>query len=375
MSKAADLANLIGNINAGGGGVNRNVIINGAMMVAQRLENYTSTLAITGLGANTSTTYTRYKVCDRWSVDVEGTTAGRYTLSQDSSAPEGFANSLKFDCTTADTSIGASELVVLNQILEGQNLQHFCKGTSSAKPYAVSFYVKGNASATYVCEVFDADNSRHVCKTFTVGTDWSRVELLFPADTTGAFNDDNGESLRLQIFLHAGSNYTSGTLPATWASKVNANRAVGGDSFFDSTDRTFFITGVQLELGQNTTEFEHEPFVTTIEKCQRYYTRLTTYNTYAFIGVGYIHSSTSGTVMFRLPTRMRTDPDFGHAGSWRLVGPNADDLTSINAVYSNRISPTLEAIDSGGHGESNGNAMMIGGSNDADAYIEFSAEL
>ena len=135
------------------------------------------------------------------------------------------------------------------------------------------------------------------------------------------------------------------------------------------------VTGVQLEVGQNPTEFEHEPFATTIHKCQRYYTRLTTYNTYAFLGVGYIHSSTSGTVMFRLPTRMRTDPSHGHSGTFRLVAPNADDLTSINAVYANRISPTLEAVVSGGHGESNGNAMMIGGSNDADAFVEFTAEL
>jgi len=362
-----------GTQNVGAG--SQNLIINGAMKVAQRLENYASSLAITGLGANTSSTFSRYKVCDRWGVDAEGTTAGRYTLSQDSSAPSGFANSLKFACTTADTSIGSSELLVLHQILEGQDVQHFAKGTSSAKEYAVSFYVKGNASATYVVELFDADNSRHVCKTFSVTTDWTRVEMIFPADTTGAFADDNGESLRLQIFLHAGSNYNSGTLPSTWASKTNANRAVGGDSFFDSTSRTFFITGVQIEVGSQVSDFQHEPFLTTIEKCQRYYTRLTTYNTYAFIGVGYIHSSTGGTVMFRLPTRMRTEPDFGYAGSWRLVGPNADDLTSINAVYSNRLSPTLEAVDSSGHGESNGNAMMIGGSNDADAYIEFTAEL
>ena len=264
MSKAADLANLIGNINMGGGGVNRNVIINGAMNVAQR------GTSSTGLGANTSTTATRYKVCDRWAVDVEGTTLGRYTLTQDSSAPEGFANSLKLACTTADTSIGSGELVNLHQIIEGQNLQHFCKGTSSAKPYAVSFYVKGNASATYVCELFDADNSRHVCKTFTVGTDWSRVELSFPADTTGAFDDDNAASLHLQIFLHAGSNFTSGTLPATWASKTNANRAAGGGSFFDSTARTFFITGVQLEVGQNATEFEVELPDQSFKKCCRY---------------------------------------------------------------------------------------------------------
>lgn len=261
MSKAAELANLIGNINAGGGGVNRNLVINGAMNVAQR------GTSSTGLGGNADS----YHTIDRFKLGVEGTTAGRLTMTQDSSAPSGFANSLKLACTTADTSIGAAELMVLAHIIEGQNLQSFAKGTSDAKPFAVSFYVKGNASATYVCELFDGDNTRHVCSTFSVTTDWTRVEITFPADTTGAFDDDNAASLYLQIFLHAGSNFSSGTLPATWASKTNANRAAGGSSFFDSTSRTFFITGVQLEVGQNATEFEHEPFERTLAKCQRYY--------------------------------------------------------------------------------------------------------
>ena len=262
MSIARNLANLIGNIEVGGGSSNRNVIINGAMNVAQRSTSETV------LGANTDT----YRTVDRFKIALEGSNSGRFTMSQDSSAPEGFANSTKFECTTADTSIAAAELFTFFQIIEGQNLQHFCKGTSSAKPYAVSFYVKGNASATYVCELFDADNTRHVCKTFSVTTDWTRVELSFPADTTGAFTDDNGGSLRLHIWLHAGSNYTSGTLPATWASVTTANRAAGISSFFDSTDRTFFITGVQLEVGQNPTEFEHiNNFGEELAKCQRYF--------------------------------------------------------------------------------------------------------
>jgi hypothetical protein len=328
MSKAAELANLIGNINAGGGGVNRNVIINGAMNVAQR------GTSSTGLGANTSTTADRYKVCDRWAVDVEGTTLGRYTLTQDSSAPEGFANSLKLDCTTADTSIGASELVTLSQIIEGQNVQHFCKGTSSAKPYAVSFYVKGNASATYVCELFDADNSRHVCKTFTVGTDWSRVELSFPADTTGAYDDDNAASLHLQIFLHAGSNFTSGTLPATWASKTNANRAAGGGSFFDSTDRTFFITGVQIEVGQNPTDFEHEPFERTLAKCLRYYQNAAKgANANELIADSHGHAENTTRVDFiiNMYSNMRATPTLTKTNNFifRENGTNRD-VTGIN---------------------------------------------
>ena len=262
MSKAAELANLIGNINAGGGGVNRNVIINGDFKLKQRGGTGTQS---TGLGASNG-----YHLHDRWKAEFDST-AGRLTMSHDSSAPSGFANSMKLACTTADTSIAAGELFIFQQRLEGQNLQAFAKGTSDAKPFAVSFYVKGNASATYVAELFDQDNTRHVAKTFNVTTDWTRVELSFPADTTGAFDDDNARSLDLNIWLHAGSTYSSGTLPATWASETAANRAAGISSFFDSTSRTFFITGVQVEVGQNPTEFEHEPFDTTLEKCQRYY--------------------------------------------------------------------------------------------------------
>ena len=258
MSKAAELANLIGNINAGGGGVNRNVIINGAMNVAQR---GTSQTGISNSG---------YYVCDRWRVGIN--TSGRSTLSQDSSAPSGFANSLKLACTTADTSIASDEVFSLQHKIEGQNLQGFAKGSSDAKPFAVSFYVKGNASATFVCELLDNDNSRQISKTFNVTTDWTRVELSFPADTTGAFDDDNASSLTMILWLHGGSTFTSGTLNSSaWASSTDANRAVGISSFFDSTDRTFFITGVQLEVGQNPTEFEHEPFERTLSKCQRYY--------------------------------------------------------------------------------------------------------
>ena len=259
MTKCADLANLIGNINAGGGGVNRNVIINGAMNVAQRATSST------GLGASTG-----YFVCDRFNFAVNGT-AGRVTATQDSSAPSGFANSTKIDVTTADTSVAAGEYFIFQQKIEGQNLQGFAKGTSDAKPFAVSFYVKGNASATYCCELFDGDNSRQASKLFSVTTDWTRVELTFDADTTGAFDDDSASSFELNIWLHAGSSFTSGTLQQTFASSDNTKRASGISSIFDSTDRTFFITGVQLEVGQNPTEFEHEPITVTENKCFRYF--------------------------------------------------------------------------------------------------------
>ena len=264
MSKAAELANLIGNINAGGGGVNRNVFVNGATNVCQR------SVSSTGLGASGG-----YFTADRWKFQTANT-AGRYTATQDSSVPtgKGFTNSIKLACTTADTSIASGEQFIFQQKIEGQNAQGFAKGTSEAKPFALSFYVKGNASATYVAALFDEDNARYVGKTFSVTTDWTRVEITFPADTTGALDDDNASSLELWIWLHAGSTYKGGTLPLTWAGYSNANAAEGASSFFDSTSRTFFITGLQLEVGQNPTEFEHEPFERTLARCQRYHFEL-----------------------------------------------------------------------------------------------------
>jgi len=274
MSKAAELANLIGNINAGGGGVNRNVIINGAMNVKQRDAG-----GFTGVGGSAI-----YHL-DRWKFQCANT-AGRFSSTQDSSVPtgKGFANSLKLECTVADTSVASGEQFIFQQKLEGQNVQGFAKGTSEAKPFALSFYVKGNASATYVAALFDEDNTRYVGKTFSVTTDWQRVEITFPADTTGALDDDNASSLELWIWLHCGSTYKGGTLPLTWASYSNSNAAEGGDSFFDSTDRTFFITGVQLEVGQNPTEFEHETFDTTLKKCQRYFERISMINGQQYLG-------------------------------------------------------------------------------------------
>ena len=222
----------------------------------------------TGIGGSDG-----YFVCDRWKF-AQATNAGRLTMTQDSSVPtgEGFANSMKLACTTADTSIGADEAAVLQQSIEGQNLQAFAKGTSSAKPFTVSFYVKGNASATYTVELHDNDNNRYNSQEFSVTTDWTKVTKTFVADTTGAFDDDTAASLKLQIWLHAGSTYTGGThTDNVWHTTSNQRVGDSQTSFYDSTDRTFFITGVQIEVGQNATEFEHEPFERTLAKCQRYF--------------------------------------------------------------------------------------------------------
>jgi len=279
------------------GANNKNMIINGAMNVAQRATS------VTGIGASSG-----YFTVDRYKLQVGATSAGRLTMTQEAITDlPGFANCAKLACTTADTSIASGELLLFRQIIEGQDLQQFAKGTSDAKEFTVSFYVKGNASATYVCELFDGDNSRQISKTFSVTTSWTRVVLTFPADTTGAFADDNGISLYLQIWLHTGSNYSSGTLNSTsWASNTNANRAVGIDSFFDSTSRTFFITGVQIEVGDTATDFEHRTFGDELARCQRYY--FNSDEADSFIQAFDVTSGNAYYFTIMNPTTMRTGP-------------------------------------------------------------------
>ena len=239
----------------------RNIVINGEMKVAQR------SASVAGLGAATG-----YFTLDRWRAII-GSTAGRFTMAQIADGPAGFANCMKLTTTTADTSIAAGEIFILAQHFEGQDLQQLQKGTATAKQVTVSFYVKGNANALYVCELNDNDNTRINTQSFAVTTAWNRIELTFAADTTGALGDDNLESLSIVIWLHAGSTYSGGTFASnTWAAKTDANRAAVDDltSIFDATSRTFFITGVQMEIGSTATEFESRSYGEELALCQRY---------------------------------------------------------------------------------------------------------
>jgi len=363
MSKAAELANLIGNINAGGGGVNRNVLVNGATNVSQR------SVSSTGLGASAG-----YFTADRWKFQVANT-AGRFTATQDSSVPtgKGFANSIKLACTTADTSLANTEQFIFQQKLEGQNVQGFAKGTSNAKPFALSFYVKGNANATYVVALYDEDNGRYVGKTFSVTTDWTRVEITFPADTTGTLDDDNASSLELWIWLHCGPTYKGGTLPLTWASYSNANAAEGGDSFFDSTSRTFFITGLQLEVGQNCTEFEHiNNFGEELARCQRYFQAWD--NDGEPVGAGLFYGSNQilGHMPFRKTMRSAPSVTVSNVNWLRVYVPGSSANSNSTTSHLDNIKTEGARINVGVSGTSgHGMYSQIQGS----YYAYLSAEL
>jgi len=266
MSKAAELAKW-GEVSTNGQvSGRRNIIINGAMNVAQR------STSVTGVGG------AGYYTHDRWKIEM-GSTAGRLTMSQTADGPNGVsANCLKLDCTTADTSIAAEEYLILTQVFEGQDLQGIGKGVSGAKQVTLSFYVKANAAFTFIAEFQDQDNVRLNGNTFATTTDWVRHEITFEADAddgSSPFDDDNAASARINFWLHAGSNYSSGTLASGWENRTDVNRSAGIDSFFSSTDNTFFITGVQMEVGSVATPFEHRSFGEELALCQRYYSEYT----------------------------------------------------------------------------------------------------
>ena len=263
MTKAAELAKMgevLTNSQIGG---RRNLITNGSQIIAQR------STSETGVGGSTG-----YHTVDRFIIEA-GHTAGRFTMEQVADVHDGFSYATKLSCTTADTSIGADEYTTFTQRLEGQDLQHLKKGTSDAEKVTVSFYVKGNASATYTVELRDNDNGRFNSQEFPVTTDWVKITRTFVGDTTGSFDNDNALSLKLNFWLHAGSAYTGGThVSDTWGTTSNQRVGDNQTSFFDSTDRTFFITGVQLEVGSQATPFEHRSFGEELALCQRYYQKI-----------------------------------------------------------------------------------------------------
>ena len=359
MSKAAELAALIGSQSALS---DRNMIINGAMAVSQR------GTSSTGQGASD------LFLVDRFHLNTNGNSAGRFTVTQESDGPSGIPNSLKLACTTADTSIAASERFFIEQRLEGQNLQRMKKGTSDAQAITVSFYVKGNAAATYVVGIFDTDNSRQIGAQFSVTTSWNRVSVTFPGDTGGsALDDDNAESLSLRFFLHAGSTYTGGTLQTTWDTAAgNEQVGSGTTSIFDSTSRTFFLTGVQMELGEQATPFEHRSFADDLARCQRYYQRITADASYTAFAAGLCTTTTQMICALKYTTTMRASPTLTQSNTGINIQSQIA-TASIGTSYLGKDSAFVPVNVSSGL--TAGNAGLWNANNNTAAYVDLTAEL
>ena len=323
MSKARELAEL-GAVYDSGALSNRNLIINGAMQVAQR-----------GTSHATATSYT----LDRW--NISQTTDGAVTITQDSSVPSGsgLANSYKLDVTTADTSIGAAQRVFPHQIIEAQNLQHLQYGTSEAKSITLSFYVKSNLTGTYTVLFYNSDASRHQSATYTIDSanTWEQKKITIQGDTTSGFNDDNGAGLEISWWLAAGSNFTSGTLgTGSWQNETAANKVSSSNvNIMSSTSNEWFLTGCQLEVGSEATPFEHRSFGDELARCQRYYYRRTGDPDANYIPLATAYLTTAIFAAELHPVQMRANPSVTISGNIRAIdGNTSSKISSSHSITS-----------------------------------------
>ena len=239
---------------------NRNLIINGAMQVAQR---GTSTTGVSSSGI--------YSV-DRITIGLSS--LGIYTVTQESDGPAGFSKSYKIDCTTEDSSPAASNFFKIDYNIEAQNLQHLDYGASTAKALTLTFYVKSNKTGNASLEIQQKDNSdRQITPQYTISAanTWEKKTISVPADTSGLINDDNGTGLRISWWLNSGSAYQGGSHQTTWVAESNPDRNVSNLGIGGSTSDYFQITGIQLEVGEKATPFEHRSYGDELARCQRYY--------------------------------------------------------------------------------------------------------
>jgi len=245
----------VASVNAGQIGGRRNLIINGAMQVAQRGTSFTNP---------SSNSYT----LDRWVPYYSHD--GAVDISQSTTAPADFKNSLKMNVTTADASLAASQYYILAQVIEGQNVSHLNYGSSDAKQVTISFWVRSNKTGTYHVEI-QTSGSQELARQYTINAadTWEYKTLTWIANTDFTITETNAAGLYVYWWLAAGSDYTGSPLATTWAN--NTNRVTGQTNFLDSTSNEWYITGVQLELGDTASDFEHRSYGEELALCQRYY--------------------------------------------------------------------------------------------------------
>jgi len=339
MSRArdiADLSSISARLDTVGGSEgalsNRNIIINGAMQIAQRATQ------------STNASSTGYKTLDRYYHEMKVNTDNfTYTTEQVSDAPSGFSKSFKLTCTTAETALASDEYGRIYQAIEGNNLERIGFGTSDAKQITLSFYVKssltGNFSASFY--VNDANVLYSQAYTINAANTWEYKTLTFPAYTTAGPNIDNTQGALINFGLFAGSGHNTAT--SNWTSYSTTN-LLGGQtaSLAGTINATWQITGIQLEVGDTATDFEHRKFSEELQACQRY--------TYVVKGddddhtgfIGYTESAANARFGVLHPVPMRAAPSFTFSGTCRAQGGTNDsaNFTSGLAIANPNTSNT-----------------------------------
>ena len=292
----------------------RNLIINGDMSISQRGTSQS--------GVNVSA-YGQW--CDRWNYNASS--GGTWTISQSTDVPsgQGFASSLKMDCTTANASLGADNYSSMRTKLEAQFLQHLKYGTANAEALTLSFWVKSNKTGTYVIWFYNEDGVKSFSASYTISASstWEKKTVSVPANTVGTITNNNEEGLRIYFMLAAGTNWTSGTLPSDWETDTKANRAVGQVNLADNTSNEWFLTGVQLEVGTSASDFEFLPYDINRTRCLRYYEKLEFTSSYDTMFPAWVRNGSDMGAVWQYETIKRANP---------TIGLSADNTYRLNTA-------------------------------------------
>ena len=308
MSQARDFADSFSAVSTG----RRNMLINGAMQVAQR---------------GTSSTSSGYHTCDRWFVNYQAFDELAITQSQSTTSPSGFSNSLKVEVTTAETALASNELMYIRYHIEAQDLQHLNFGSSDAKSLTLSFWVRSSLTGKYSVLFYEDDATRSNTPSFNISTadTWEYKTITVEGDTGGTINNDNGAGLSLYITLASGTDF-AGTPHSGWGAYSGTDDFSHSDNVdFSAQTGTFYITGVQLEVGNSASPFEHRSYAEELALCQRYYFETDKIT-------GQVANSTNAIFQGLFPTEMRASPTVsgGPYTIWQMTVAGSKAQSSAN---------------------------------------------
>jgi hypothetical protein len=327
--------------------------------------------------SSTGVTSGNYYTCDRWF--IENTTMGTFTISQSTDVPsgQGFASSLKYDCTTADASPASGDTIGLRQKFEGQNLQYLKFATSSAESLTLSFWIKSNKTGTYNVALFGQDSAsteQYLTKAYTISSadTWEKKTITYIGNTANGFDNDNARSLDLTFNFGTGSSNTGGTLQTVWSNYGTSADyyATQGVNIADSTSNELYITGIQLEAGTTASDFEFLPYGQNLERCQRYYYKRLSENAYGPGSQGMQIGSSNTMIQGYHPVVMRSAPSMS-GSNWSC---EHSGNASVWSMGSTRTSTTAWSSENSLSG-TDGDAAILYANNNTAADITGDAEL